>query len=433
MGVHTFIERKSKIPLHRNDLRDRSIGTLIKGALIATGIIIVQLSCGSAALAQSGVCSGMTLGQLTSLNGFVPFPPTSLWNIDVSTALPDPNSNNIINYIGSSVALHPDFGAGTYASQTIGIPYQIVTASQRKVTVKLGAYASESDLGPMPIPSTALIEGYPKPGTGDRHVLVLEKDGCWLYELYNAHLLKNGQWSADSTAIWDMTIDEQRPYTWTSADAAGLPIFVGLARYDEVAAGVINHALRFTVPFTRQAFTAPASHWASSVTDPSAPPMGMRLRLKSTFDISFFSSQNQVILTALKKYGMILADNGSGIYISGAPDSRWNNSDLSRLKTINASNFEVVSMNTVYTNSNVLTGLAPVISSFTATPTSVAAGQSVTLNWATSSDAYNVISPTVGPVRNASIFVTPASTTSYTLYSTNQYGRTTAAVNVTVH
>src|SRR5215471_13280149 len=179
---------------------------------------------------QAGTCGGMTAGQLTSLNGFVPFPSNNLWNTDISTAPVDPNSANYINFIGSTVTLHPDFGSGTFHNQTIGIPYQVVAGTQPKVTVTLGTFASESDPGPEPIPSNALIEGYPKPSTsGDRHVLVLEKDGCWLYELYHAAISKSGQWSADSTAIWDMTINEQRPYTWTSADAAGLPIFVGLA------------------------------------------------------------------------------------------------------------------------------------------------------------------------------------------------------------
>src|SRR5580704_7071298 len=311
-------------------------------------ISAVVLLCGGA-LSQAGTCSGMTVGQLTSLNGFVPFPSNSLWNTDISSAPVDPNSANYINFIGSTVTVHPDFGAGTFHDQTIGIPYQVVAGTRAKVPVTVGAFADESDPGPEPIPPNALIEGYPKPGDGDRHVLVLEKHGCWLYELYKAKL-KNGNWSADAAAIWDMTINEQRPYTWTSADAAGLPIFVGLARYDEVAAGAINHALRFTVPRTRQAFTPPASHWASSITDSNAPPMGMKLRLKSTFDSSVFSAPNQVILTALKKYGMILADNGSGIFISGAPDPRWNNDDLSNLKTITASDFEVVAMDQVYTN-----------------------------------------------------------------------------------
>ena len=375
----------------------------------------------------------MTVGQLTSLNGFVPFESSSLWNTDISDAPLDSNSANIIDYIGSTVTLHPDFGSGTYAGHSIGIPYQIVAGTQAKVNLNLGVYGDESDPGPMPIPANALIEGYPSPGNGDRHVLVLEKDGCWLYELYNSHELKNGSWSADSTAIWDMTIDPQRPYTWTSADAAGLPIFAGLVRYDEVAAGAINHAIRFTVPVTQQAFTPPASHWASSVTDPDAPPMGARLRLKASFDISSFSPQNQVILTALKKYGMILADNGSAIYLSGAPDSRWNNSDLHLLTTVTGADFDVVSTGPVYTNSDVPTGASPIVSAFTANPTHVAKGKAVKLSWTTSDEIYNIISPTVGPVRGNSVTVHPKATTTYTLYSTNQYGRTTASVKVSVH
>src|SRR5579863_6856716 len=230
-----------------------------------------------------------------------------------------------------------------------------------------------------------------------------------------------------------MTIDPQRPYTWTSADAAGLPIFTGLVRYDEVASGAINHAVRFTVPSTRQAFTPPASHWASSVTDTNAPPMGARLRLKASFDISGFSPTNQVILAALKKYGMILADNGSAIFISGAPDSRWNNTDLANLKTLTGSDFEVVQMGTIYTPSNVPTGSNPVMSSFTANATSVTKGTPVTLSWSTSGQLYNIISPTVGPVRGTSVTIFPTATTTYTLYSTNQYGRTTASLTITVH
>ncbi len=384
----------------------------------------------SAAL-HAQTCGGMTVGQLTSLNGFVPFPATSLWNTDISAAPVDPNSANLIAYIGSAVTLHADFGSGEYNGQTIGIPYQIVDGTQAKVAIKLGAYASEDDPGPMPVASNALIEGYPKPGTGDRHVLVLEKDGCWLYELGNAKLSK-GVWSADAASVWDMTISEQRPYTWTSADAAGLPIFPGLARYDEVAAGAIPHALRFTVPSTRQAFILPATHWASSVTSTNAPPMGMRLRLKASFDLSGYSAQNQVILTALKKYGMILADNGSGIYISGAPDPRWNNSDLHNLGKLTASDFEVVQMGTVYTPSNVPAGAAPVVSSFTANPVSVSAGQQVTLSWSATGAEYNLITPQVGPVRGTSIVVTPSATTTYTLESTNQYDRTKKSVTVTV-
>src|SRR3954470_20409429 len=234
---------------------------------------------------QAGTCSGMTVGQLTSLNGFVPFPSNNLWNTDISTAPVDSNSANYINFIGSTVTLHPDFGSGTFHNQTLGIPYQIVAGAHAKVPDIHGAFFYQKDPGPEPIPSNALIEGYPKPGNGDRHVLVLEKDGCWMYELYNA-TLKSGKWSADSADVWDMTINEQRPYTWTSADAAGLPVFVGLARYDEVAAGAINHALRFTVPTSQKAFVLPATHWALTTIDPNAPPMGLRLRLKASFDIS---------------------------------------------------------------------------------------------------------------------------------------------------
>jgi hypothetical protein len=403
-------------------------------------ICAVLTLCAPAAFAQS--CSGMSTGQLSNLNGFVPFPSTSLWNTDISTASVDPNSANIINFIGSTVTLHPDFGSGTFQHQTIGIPYQVVdTTSQAMVDVTLGTFASESDPGPMPIPSNALIEGYPKPGNGDRHVLVLDRNNCWLYELYHASQSKTGAWSADSSAIWDMTINEQRPYTWTSADAAGLPIFVGLVRYDEAAAGAINHAVRFTVPTTRRAFVLPATHWASTNTSTSAPPMGARLRLKASFDISTFSATNQVILTALKKYGMILADNGSAIFISGAPDSRWNNSDLDALKTITASSFDVVQMGTIYTDSNVPTGANPIVNSFTANATSVTSGTPVTLSWNTSGQIYNIISPVVGPVRGTtsggtqtgSVIVAPTATTTYTLNSTNQFGRTTASVTITVH
>jgi hypothetical protein len=394
-------------------------------------VIITALSA-AFAHAQTAPCSVMSTGQLSSLNGFKPFPANNLWNTDISAAPVDPNSANLINYIGPNVTVHADFGSGQYDGQSIGIPYQVVSGSQPRVTIKLGAYASEDDPGPMPIPSNALIEGYPKPGNGDRHVLVLDNFGCWLFELGNARLTKN-VWSADAATVWDLTSNEQRPYTWTSADAAGLPIFPGLARYDEVAAGAIHHALRFTVPKTRRAFTAPASHWASSITDPNAPPMGMRLRLKAGFDISKFSAQNQVILRALKQYGLILADNGSAIYISGAPDPRWNNSDLHNLGQLTASDFEVVEMGAVYTPSNVPKGAAPAIAAFTANPPSVSAGQQVTLTWSVTNAAYNIVTPQIGPVRGASIVVTAAQTTTYKLESTNQYGRSQASVTVAVH
>ncbi len=225
-------------------------------------------------------CSVMSLGQSASLNGFVPFPADSLWNQDISGAPVDANSANIINFIGSSVPVHPDFGSGLYQGQSIGIPYLVVNSSQPLLPIIFTAYGDESDPGPMPIPVTALIEGYPAPGNGDRHVLVLDNSNCWLYELYNSNP-GTVSWDADSAAVWDLTADENRPYTWTSADAAGLPIFPGLLRYDEVAAGQINHALRFTLQNSQAAFVPPASHWAANSTNAAAAPMGMRIRLKA--------------------------------------------------------------------------------------------------------------------------------------------------------
>jgi hypothetical protein len=232
--------------------------------------------------------------------------------------------------------------------------------------------------------------------------------------------------------VWDLLSDEQRPYGWTSADAAGLPIFPGLARYDEVAAGQIQHALRFTLPYSVAAFTFPASHWAGTSTNIYAAPMGMRMRLKSSYNISGFSANNQVILTALKKYGMIMADNGSAMYISGAPDSRWDNNDLHNLSSVPASVFEVVQINPLYTSSNVPIGASPGISSFAASPTTISSGSSSTLSWTVTGASYVIVSPGVGAVRGTSVTVSPTANTTYTLYATNQYGRTTATVTVNV-
>jgi hypothetical protein len=286
----------------------------------------------------------------------------------------------------------------------------------------------------MPLPANAPIEGGPNPTGGDRHVLVLDNDNCFLYELFSAVPNGNGSWNADSAAAWDLLsdADAQRPWTWTSADAAGLPIFPGLVRYDEVAAGQIQHAIRFTLPQSRAAVVLPATHWASNSTSTNAPPMGMRLRLKASYDISGFSANMQVILSAMKKYGLIMADNGSAMYISGAPDSRWDNDDLHNLGQVPASAFEVVQMNPVYTASNIPQGAAPGIASFTASPTSVSSGGSVTLSWNVSNASYVIVSPQAGAVRGTSVTVQPGQTTTYTLYATNQFGRSTATVTVNV-
>lgn len=371
-------------------------------------------------------CNGFAVGQEASLNGFRPFPDANPWNQDISAAPVDANSNTIIGFIGSGVGLHADFGTGTN-----GIPYIVVDSStQAKVNVNIGAFSDESDVVPMPIPANAPIEG--APAAGDNHVLVLDKNGCWLYELYQGSVTAGGQWSATGAAVWDLQAYNNRPYTWTSADAAGLPIFPGLVRFDEVASGSINHAIRFTVPATKSAFVSPATHWAGN-SSTSPIPMGMRLRLKSTFNVSTFSANNQVILNAMKKYGLILADNGSAIFITGAPDNRWDDNDLHQLGTVTAANFEVVQMPTVITSGNVPQGTAPTISSFTASATSVTAGTAVTLSWQATGASYYLVNPQAGPVRGNSAVVNPSATTTYTLAATNEFGRSNASVTITVH
>ena len=381
---------------------------------------------------QTSSCSQMSTGQGASLNGFLPFPSDNLWNKDISASPVDPNSAAIISYVGSSVGMHPDFGSGQYNGSYMGIPYTVVSGTQPLIAVNYQAYGDESDPGPVPIPLTAPIEGYPNPGNGDRHVLVLDSANCFLYEIYSSYP-QSSSWNADSGAIWDLLADEQRPYTWTSADAAGLPIFPGLVRYDEVAAGSIKHAIRFTLQNSSAGFTPPASHWASNTSNTTAPPMGARFRLKSSFNVSGFSAANQVILNAMKKYGLILADNGSSMYISGAPDDRWNNDDLHNLGQVHASDFEVIQISPLYTNSNVPAGPNPTITNFTASSTSITSGTSVTLSWQVSGASYVIVSPTVGATRATSASVSPTATTTYTLYATNAYGRTTSSVTITVH
>src|SRR6266403_820413 len=380
---------------------------------------------------QASNCSSLSPGQGASLGGFVPFPVDSLWNADISSTPVDPNSAAVINFIGAGTFMHADFGAGQYLGSTIGIPYLIVGGQQGPVTVNFTAYGSESDPGPMPIPVTAPIEGYPNPGTGDRHVLVLDNANCFLYELYSSTVSGNS-WNAASAAVWDLLSNEQRPYTWTSADAAGLPIFPGLARYDEIAAGKINHALRFTLQNSRAAIVPPASHWAANSSNASAAPMGMRMRLKASFNVSAYSPANQVILNALKKYGMIMADNGSNMFLSGSPDDRWDNNDLHVLGQVQASDFEVLQMTPLYTQNTLPTGVSPQISSFAASSTSVSAGTPVTLSWQVNGASYIIVSPQVEAVRSTSVVVTPAQTTTYTLYATNAFGRTISTITITV-
>ncbi|MGC1462877.1 MAG: hypothetical protein WA802_11795 [Terracidiphilus sp.] len=394
--------------------------------------ITVTVSTGASA------CSGMSLGDGASLNGFIPYPSTAAWNTNIASAPVDPNSAAIIaGFSGSN--LHPDFSS--VAGGDYGIPYTVVDSStQPLVSINVGAYASESDVAEAPFPPIAPIEGQPadcSSPSSDQHVLVLDRKTCMLYETYNT-VRCNGTYSADSETIWDMQTFEGRPWGWTSADAAGLSIFPGLVRYDEVAAGAINHAIRFTLQDTRNDsndgyFVEPASHAAGNSSS-SMNVEGMRIRLKASVDISGYSAADQVILTAMKQYGMILADNGSNLYFQGAPDTRWNDDDLSNLKNIPGSDFEVVQMTPEYPGwdaATAPTGAPPTISSFTASASSVASGTPVTLTWTTVNDTYDFIDK-LGGVHGGTVTITPTATTTYTLNATNHYGRSTQQVTVVV-
>jgi hypothetical protein len=267
------------------------------------------------------------------------FPADNPWNTDISGYPVHANSTDYIDTIGSSGGLHPDFGT-VWEGAPNGIPFIVVGKGQPKVRIDFVDWPEESDPGPYPIPNNAPIEGGAD-STGDRHVIVIDRDARLLYELGNARK-GSDRWTASCGAIWDLNSNALRPEGWTSVDAAGLPIFPGLARYDEAASGEIKHALRFTVNQTFRGYIHPATHYASDITDADYPPMGLRLRLKGSFDLSSFSATNRAILAALKKYGMIVADNGSDWYISGAPDPRWNDEDLAELSAVKGSDFEVV-------------------------------------------------------------------------------------------
>jgi hypothetical protein len=312
-------------------------------------------------LTFAGLLAGMTaatspapaqtadLGVGASLHGSQIFPLDNAWNLDISRLPVDANSTNLLTSIGLTTGLHPDFGA-PYNGVPNGIPYVVVPGTQSLVPVAF-QYASESDPGPYPLPTNAPIEGGPG-STGDRHVLVVDRDRWILHEIYSAYPNANyTAWSAGSGAVFNLNSNTPRPQGWTSADAAGLPVFPGLVRYDEVfEQGAILHALRFTVQRSRRGFVYPASHFASRLTGANLPPMGMRVRLKASFNVSTFPPSVQVVLTALKKYGMIVADNGSNWFVSGAPDNRWNDSDLHTLGQVHGSDFEVVQMGPVTTD-----------------------------------------------------------------------------------
>jgi hypothetical protein len=306
----------------------------IRSLVAAIAVVAAATACSGGIKKQAGSCPT--------------FPPDSSayvgWGEDVSALPVHSNSANYVNQIladGDNDFLHADFGGGG----TYGIPYLAVPGSTPAVPVAFTAYGDQSDPGPYRIPLTAPIEG-----GSDRHVLALDYDNCTLYELYRA-FPRAGYWNADSGAIWNLRSSALRPAEWTSADAAGLPIFPGLVRYDEIAAGGINHALRFTVEETQRGYVLPATHWASSSTNTNRPPMGLRLRLGAGYDISGYTGQSRVVLEALKRYGMILADNGGSWFITGAADSRFSDGDLDQLKTVPGSAFEVVDTGAVCTGS----------------------------------------------------------------------------------
>jgi hypothetical protein len=282
--------------------------------------------------------------QAPSVGSCPVLPADNIWNTPVDQLPVSSSSSTWVGTIGATSPLHPDFGPDPY-----GIPFIIVPGTQTKYPATF-TYASESDPGPYATPLNAPIEGG-SASTGDRHVIAVDATNCILYEMWSAYP-QSASWTAGSGAIFNLTSDALRPAGWTSSDAAGLPVFPGLVRYDEIVTGAINHAIRFTVPQTQAAYVWPARHLASSLTGAQYPPMGARFRLKASVDISGFSPTNQIILRALKKYGMMLADNGSSWYLSGATDPRWSNDDLHNLTQLNGSNFEAVDVSSLMIDPN---------------------------------------------------------------------------------
>ena len=292
---------------------------------------------------QAGLAAGPTIRDCPV------FPADNVWNTRIDALAVDPQSAAFVRSIGADATLKADFGAALYEHDPIGIPFVVVPANQPMVPIEfvgVDAAADESDPGPYPIPPDAVIEGGLF-GSGERHVLVVQEGRCTLYELYKATPNADGSWNAVSGVAFDLESNVLRPDGWTSADAAGLPIFPGLVRYEEVAAGAITHAIRFTAPRTKRGYVWPARHFASQADDPELPPMGVRFRLKASVDITGFAPANRVILQALKTYGMILADNGSPWFLSGAPNDSWNDDELHELRQLKGSDFEAVDVSSL--------------------------------------------------------------------------------------
>jgi hypothetical protein len=303
--------------------------------VLAAAATVLILACAASAAVGSPTLGGCPL-----------FPATNAWNQSVAGLPVASNSAAIIASIGNG-PVHADFGSGLWDGSKIGIPYVVVHGKTTPKSRLSFEYGDESDKGPYPIPANVPIEGQPNAGDGDRHALIVDRDSCKLYELY-ALQRTGGRWTAGSGAIWNLRSNALRPAGWTSADAAGLPILPGLARWDgDASTGAIRHALRFTVERTRKAYVYPARHYASDATDPSLPPMGLRVRLKASVDISKLPPQARIVAQAMKTYGLIVADNGSNWYVSGAPSPHWSNDQLHALGSLTGSDFEVVDTSSV--------------------------------------------------------------------------------------
>jgi hypothetical protein len=304
---------------------------LIAGASIVLALPAASISASSPRASASAAAASPPPREY----GCPIFPANNPLNRDISHARVDPNSASYVASIGLSGHLHPDFGT----NPSYGIPYAVVGSRQPKVPITFTEFGQESEPAPYPAPPNAPVEGAGEPG--DRHVLVLQRGACKLYELYSA-ARRGAGWEAGSGAVFNLRSNALRREGWTSADAAGLPIMPLLVRYPELSAGRIDHALRMTVARTQRGYIHPATHFASSSSDPNLPPMGLRLRLKASFSLAGFHGESLIVLRALKRYGLIVADNGSSWYITGAPDPRWNDEDLEQIKRVPGSAFEVV-------------------------------------------------------------------------------------------
>jgi hypothetical protein len=403
-----------------------------------------------------GVSTSWRAGSPPDLFGYKPFLPDNAWYLDVSASPVDPDSDNIIADLlrdDPGTMLHPDFGSSRFEGAYVGHPYDVVAPSVTPmvhVTIGPDGYADESDPGPdnavervpipVPIPTDVHVEG-----GFDHHIYILDKERYWLYELSHSVHLPDGSWQADQVTLWDLNDNTRRPWTWTSADQAGLSIFAGLVKWDEVQAAIpgngdIGHAIRFTVMPTQEPFIPPATHPGGG-NDGTLhyPKMGQRFRLKPSWlaaHVSEFSPQCQVILRTLARYGMILTDTGSSLFIQGTQDARWvedaDQGGVAQLLRVPPSAFEVLAHSMEYTRSNHPSGPAPSISSLTATPNLVSRGGMATLNWSVTGASTLIISPSVGPVRGSHAIVRPTRTTTYTLFATNEFGRSHTSVTVIV-